>query len=36
MIGGKVAMVLVILHGLAALKHQFFGKDDMLRRMLAF
>lgn len=33
-VGSKVAMVLVILHVLAALKHQFVNRDDILRRML--
>lgn len=33
-IGSNAAMVLVILHVLAALKHQFVNRDDVLRRML--
>jgi cytochrome b561 len=33
-LGSKVAMVLVILHVLAAVKHQFINRDDVLRRML--
>ena len=33
-IGSNVAMILVILHVLAALKHQFVDRDGVLRRML--
>lgn len=33
-IGSKVAMVLVFLHVVAALKHQFIDRDGVLRRML--
>jgi cytochrome b561 len=33
---GKVAQLLVILHVLAALKHQFWDKDDSLQRMNPF
>lgn len=32
-LGSNVAMVLVILHVLAALKHHFINKDEVLRRM---
>jgi len=32
-IGSNAAMVLVILHVLAALKHQFIDHDTILRRM---
>ena len=33
-LGSNFAMALVILHVLAALKHQFVNRDDILRRML--
>lgn len=33
-IGSKAAMVLIILHVLAALKHQFLDRDGILKRML--
>ena len=33
-IGSNLAMVLVILHVLAALKHQFIDRDGIFRRML--
>ena len=32
--GSKVAMVLIILHVLAALKHQFLNRDGLMGRML--
>ena len=32
-IGSKIAMVLIILHVLAALKHQFINRDGLLARM---
>lgn len=32
-IGSKVAMVLIILHVLAALKHQFISRDGLMARM---
>lgn len=32
-VGSKVAMVLTILHALAALKHQFINRDGLLARM---
>jgi cytochrome b561 len=35
-LGAKVGQVLVILHVLAALKHQFWDKDGLLRRMSPF
>ena len=33
-IGSKVAMVLIILHVLAALKHQFISRDGLMKRMI--
>ena len=33
-LGSNVAMVLVILHVLAALKHQFIDRDSIFRRMM--
>jgi cytochrome b561 len=33
-IGGTLAKILVILHVLAALKHQFIDKDGLMRRMM--
>lgn len=33
-IGSNIAMVLIILHVLAALKHQFLDRDGILKRML--
>ncbi len=33
-IGSNIAMVLIILHVLAALKHQFLNRDGILKRML--
>lgn len=33
-LGSNVAIALVILHVLAALKHHFINRDDVLRRML--
>ena len=33
-LGSNVGMALVILHVLAALKHQFVNRDGLLRRML--
>jgi cytochrome b561 len=35
-IGGKVGIALLLLHVVAALKHQFWDKDGILRRMLPF
>jgi cytochrome b561 len=35
-IGSKVGIALVFLHVVAALKHQFWDKDGILRRMLPF
>ena len=32
--GGKVALVLIALHVLAALKHHFYDRDDVLVRMM--
>lgn len=32
--GGKIALVLVLVHVAAALKHHFYNKDDTLKRML--
>ncbi len=32
-LGSKVGQILLILHVLAALKHQFWDKDNLLRRM---
>ena len=32
-VGSKIAMVLIILHVVAALKHQFINRDGLLRRM---
>jgi cytochrome b561 len=33
---GKVLFAIAVLHILAALKHHFWNKDDVLRRMLPF
>ncbi len=35
-IGSNLAMVFIILHTLAALKHQFLDRDGILKRMLPF
>ena len=35
-IGSNIAMVLIILHVLAALKHQFLDRDGILKRMLPY
>ena len=32
--GGKVVLALVALHAIAALKHHFFDRDDVLRHMM--
>jgi cytochrome b561 len=32
--GGKLALALIALHVVAALKHQFYDRDDTLKRML--
>lgn len=32
-IGSNIAMILIVLHVLAALKHQFFDRDGLMRRM---
>jgi cytochrome b561 len=34
--GGKAVLALIVVHAAAALKHQFYDRDDTLKRMLRF